>query len=56
MTNYDLRQPLTESEEAIRSLQLELAETNRGLIALSWELERRVDERTTQLCVARDEL
>lgn len=56
MTNYDLQQPSTDAEETIRALQAELAETNRGLIALSWELEQRVDERTTQLRAAHDEL
>ncbi len=56
MTRYDLQQPSTDAEETIRALQAELAETNRGLIALSWELEQRVDERTTQLRAAHDEL
>ena len=56
MTEYDLQEPSTDAEETIRALQAELAETNRGLIALSWELEQRVDERTTQLRAAHDEL
>jgi PAS domain S-box-containing protein len=56
MTEYDLQEPSTDAEETIRALQAELAETNRGLIALSWELEARVDERTTQLRAAHDEL
>ncbi len=56
MTKYDLQQPSTDAEETIRALQAELAETNRGLVALSWELEQRVDERTTQLRAAHDEL
>jgi PAS domain S-box-containing protein len=56
MTNYDLQQPSTDAEETIRALQAELAETNRGSIALSWELEQRVDERTAQLRAAHDEL
>ena len=33
----------------IRTLQEELAETNRGLVALTLELEQRVDERTEEL-------
>ena len=40
----------------IHILQEELAETNRGLIALSMELEQRVDERTSELRAAQDEL
>ncbi len=40
----------------IRILQEELAETNRGLIALSMELEQRVDERTFELRATQDEL
>src|SRR4030088_1628783 len=56
VTNYDLQQPSTAVEETICALQEELAETNRGLMALSWELEQRVDERTTQLRAAHEEL
>jgi len=56
MTEYDLQEPSTDAEETIRALQAELAETNRGLIALSWELVARVDERTAQLRAAHDEL
>ena len=56
MTKYDLQQPSTDAEETIRGLLAELVETNRGLIALSWELEQRVDERTTQLRAAHNEL
>jgi PAS domain S-box-containing protein len=51
-----LQQPSKEAEETIRALQAELAETNRGSIALTWELEQRVDERTAQLRAAHDEL
>ena len=56
VTKYELQQPSTAVEETIRTLQAELAETNRGLMALSWELEQRVDERTMQLRAAHDEL
>src|SRR5260370_19332754 len=56
VTKYDLQRPSTAVEETIRALQAELAETNRGLLALSWELEQRVDERTTQLRAAHEEL
>ena len=40
----------------IQILQEELAETNRGLIALSLELEQRVEDRTVELKAAQDEL
>ena len=56
VSKYDLQQPSTAVEETIRALQAELAETNRGLMALSWELEQRVDERTSQLRAAHEEL
>jgi PAS domain S-box-containing protein len=56
MTEYDLQQPSKGVEETIRALQTELADTNRGLIALTWELEQRVDERTAQLRAAHEEL
>jgi light-regulated signal transduction histidine kinase (bacteriophytochrome) len=56
VTKYELQQPSTAVEESIRALQAELAETNRGLMALSWELEQRVDERTSQLRAAHEEL
>jgi PAS domain S-box-containing protein len=56
MIKHDLQRPSTDAEGAIRALQAELAETNRGLIALSWELEQRIDERTAQLRAAHDEL
>ena len=56
MTKYDFQQPSTDAEETIHALQAELAETNRGLIALSLELEQRIDEQTAQLRAAHDEL
>ena len=56
MSKYDFQQPSTDAEETIHALQAELAETNRGLIALSLELEQRIDEQTAQLRAAHDEL
>jgi light-regulated signal transduction histidine kinase (bacteriophytochrome) len=56
MTEHELQRELADAQEAIRSLQKELAETNRGLVALTLELEQRVDERTAQLCAAQEEL
>jgi signal transduction histidine kinase len=47
---------LAEAQESIRALQEELAETNRGLLALTLELEQRVDERTQELRTAHAEL
>jgi signal transduction histidine kinase/CheY-like chemotaxis protein len=50
------RQQLAEAQATVRALQDELAETNRGLIALTMELERRVEERTSLLASALDDL
>jgi signal transduction histidine kinase len=47
---------MAEAYETIRALQQELAETNRGLVALTLELEQRVDERTAELLEAQQEL
>lgn len=44
------------TDETIRALQQELAETNRGLVALTLEMEQRVDERTAELLEAQQEL
>jgi light-regulated signal transduction histidine kinase (bacteriophytochrome) len=52
----DLQQQLAEAREMIRVLQEELEETNRGLLALTLELEQRVDERTRELREAHAEL
>ena len=46
MDEDNLKQKLSAAEEIISALQQELAETNRGLLALNLELESRVDERT----------
>ena len=56
MRDNGLRQQLEKSLGTIRTLQDELAETNRGLIALTMELEKRVDERTAELRAAQEEL
>ncbi len=49
METVALERQLAEAEATIRALQQELAETNHGLVALSMELEQRVEERTAQL-------
>ena len=41
MREDDLGRQLAEAEETIRALREELAETNRGLVALNLELEER---------------
>jgi light-regulated signal transduction histidine kinase (bacteriophytochrome) len=56
VSNHEWRRQLTEARETIRVLQEELAETNRGLLALTLELEQRVDERTQELRAAYAEL
>lgn len=56
MSEDDLRRQLTLAQETIRELQEELDESNRGLVALTMELERRVDERTVELSDAKEEL
>ena len=52
MSDSDLPEQLAEAQELVRTLQEELAETNHGLIALTLELEQRVDERTKELRAA----
>src|ERR1700752_385859 len=47
---------LLQARDLIGTLQEELAETNRGLLALTMELENRVDERTRELRLAQEEL
>ncbi|HEY7496724.1 MAG TPA: ATP-binding protein [Candidatus Tectomicrobia bacterium] len=56
MSDVDLQQRLTQAQEAIDALYTELAETNRGMLALTLELEQRVDERTTELRTTQEEL
>jgi len=49
MTEKEILKELRAKEGVIDSLQSELAETNKGLMALTMELEERVDERTAEL-------
>lgn len=56
MREDDLLQRLAEAQETIRALREELAETNRGLVALDLELEGRVAERTAELAAANEAL
>jgi len=56
MSESNLRRQLEAAHDTIRLLQEELAETNRGLVALTMELEKRVDERTAELRAAQEEL
>ena len=44
------------AEETIRLLQNELAETNREVLLLTMELDKRVAQRTAELAAARDQL
>jgi len=56
MTATERQAELAAAREQIRLLQAELAETNRGLTALTMELEQRVDERTARLTAAVQDL
>jgi hypothetical protein len=56
MSANGLLQHLAEVEESARAQQQELAETNRGLVALMVELESRGDERTAELRTTQEEL
>ena len=52
----ELQKALAKAQATVRALQDELAETNRGLMALTMELEQRVDDRTADLRAVHDEL
>lgn len=56
MSNNALLGQLAAAEETVRLLQQELTETNRGLVALTLELETRVEERTADLRATQGEL
>ncbi len=56
MSAEALQRQLAEAQATIQALQEELAETNRGLVALTMELEQRVEERTGELSAAHAEL
>ncbi|MGO8752843.1 MAG: response regulator [Thermoguttaceae bacterium] len=56
MKTATFQEQLAEAEATIRGLQDELADTNRGLVALSMELEQRVEERTAELARSNDAL
>jgi len=53
MTEKEILKELRAKEGMIDSLQSELAETNKGLMALTMELEERVDERTAELATGK---
>lgn len=52
----ELRLQLARTEATVHALQAELAETNRGLVAMTMELEQRVEQRTAELRATRDAL
>jgi light-regulated signal transduction histidine kinase (bacteriophytochrome) len=56
MSSQLLRPRFESPQETIRLLQRELAETNREVMALTVELEKRVEERTADLRAAQSEL
>ena len=51
-----MQKKLAEAQATIQVLQEELQETQRGLLALTMELEQRVDERTQALRASNAEL
>jgi light-regulated signal transduction histidine kinase (bacteriophytochrome) len=56
MSDRETTEIVADPYEMIRVLQKELEETNRGLVALTLELEQRVDARTAELREAHGEL
>jgi len=56
MRALELAKQLAEAEATIRALQDELAESNRGLVALNMELDERVQQRTAELAQANQAL
>lgn len=52
----ELQEQLVRTQETVLGLQAELADTNRGLVALALEMEQRVDERNAELHVTHEEL
>ena len=56
MSTERIKSQLAKAQATVRILQEELAETNQGLIALTLELETRVDERTAELRASQTEL
>jgi len=56
MIESELKIQLEDAKKTIRMLQNELEETNKGLIALSMELEEKVEERTAELKKANEVL
>jgi signal transduction histidine kinase len=49
MITQALQEQLSEAQAKVTALHEELAQTNRGLVALTMELEQRVDQRTFEL-------
>jgi light-regulated signal transduction histidine kinase (bacteriophytochrome) len=56
MKDKDLKGQLAKARKTIRELEQELAETNRGLMAMAMDLEQRVEQRTEALRRTADEL
>jgi light-regulated signal transduction histidine kinase (bacteriophytochrome) len=56
LSDNNLKIQLEEAKNTIRILNDELTETNKGLVALSMELEQRVDKRTEELKIVNEKL
>src|ERR1700756_1477197 len=56
MSTQLLERPIDSPQESIRLLQQELAETNREVLLLTMEMDKRVEQRTAQLSAAQEEL